>query len=294
MLRHDLARGDAAIGSITPVLRQLLGHGDLGLFGDDVLARLRGMLADLVRQLAGAEAGDAARTALLALTLPEVPGLLAHLHALALEGQVSDKLHKHLGLDPVLSPLLQALIASPDGETAAQAMKLLAAQSRFVQTQHRMQLPLGELPGELLHGVLAALGNQGQADTRAAIRTDYDESATRLGLIGHLVSRMGPGALAALALPHAGVAIFATALAQAHGGAEVGLREFSILCLQERQALRLALSLRATGVTSPCLAENLAALHPDCEVPEMVFRVSPQRAAELLNESRQSHGAPHG
>jgi hypothetical protein len=50
-LRLQLARGDAVVGSVVPVLRHLLVCGDQGLFGDDVLARLRAMLDDLANQL---------------------------------------------------------------------------------------------------------------------------------------------------------------------------------------------------------------------------------------------------
>ena len=290
-LRGDLARGDRAIAAVAPVLRHLLVHDDQSLFGDDIVARIRGMLDDMARQLvevlalAECDANPVGRTASLAAALPEVPGLLGHLHTLALEFQTSERLQQRLGLDPVLSPLLQALIASPDSDTAAVAMKLLAAQARFVQLQRRMQLPLAEIPGELLHGVLAKLGDAAEAGA-ASVRAHYDEAATRQGLIARLVSAMGSGALAALALPHAGVAIFATALAQAHGQATPQLREFSVLCLQDGQAVRLALALRAAGVKRAGVEENLLALNPDGELPEAVFRVSAERAAALLNDGR--------
>jgi hypothetical protein len=40
-LRLQLARGDAVVGSVVPVLRHLLVCGDQGLFGDDVWAAAR-------------------------------------------------------------------------------------------------------------------------------------------------------------------------------------------------------------------------------------------------------------
>ena len=309
LLRRDLAQGNRVSTSVTPVLRHLLAHDDHALFGDDVLARLRGMLADVARQLAcgladdpasvaykpAAIAPDEAKRAAILAILPHVSKLLAHVHALALEWQVTEKLQLRIDMDPVLSPLLQALIASPDAEIAAGAMKLLAAQSRFVQAQRRMQLPLAELPGELLHSVFEALrGDHFTIEAEAAIRAQFDEAASRQGLLTRLVSGMGAGAIAALDLPHAGVAIFTTALAQAYSQSALGqsalgqpagaLREFASLCLQEGQALRLVLSLHAAGVKRQVIEEDLIALHPGVSVPPAAYRLSAERAAALLNE----------
>ena len=55
-LRRELARGDAVLRSVGPVLRHVLAHGEHTLFSDDAIARVRGMLADLARQLA--QGGD--------------------------------------------------------------------------------------------------------------------------------------------------------------------------------------------------------------------------------------------
>jgi hypothetical protein len=97
-------------------LRHLLVCGDQGLFGDDVLARLRAMLDDLAiswRWGLLTRAG-AAEFSIADGTIAEVPGLLSHLHALALEWQMTQRLADRLGVDPVVSPLLQALIASTE------------------------------------------------------------------------------------------------------------------------------------------------------------------------------------
>jgi hypothetical protein len=53
----------------------------------------------------------------------------------------------------VLSPLLQALVASSDETTAALAMKFLAAQARFGQAQRRMRLALAAFFGVLIDAV---------------------------------------------------------------------------------------------------------------------------------------------
>ena len=290
-LRVALMRDDAVIGSVTPVLRHLLLHDDQALFGDDILARLRAMLADLAAQMAEAAGLESAEK--LAAALPDVPGLLGHLHVLALEWQMTQRLSDRLGLDPVLSPLLQALIASGDAEVATRAMKLLAAQARFAQSQRRMQLPLGELPAELAHGVLAVLEAEA-AGASAALRARYDESATRLGLIAQVITALGAGALAALAPAHAGVSMFATALAMA----TTQPRDVAILAMQDGQAARLGLSLRAAGLGYGSLVDAVQTLNPVAELPPALARISAERAAEWLGETglgaaRRTGGEAH-
>jgi hypothetical protein len=283
----------------------LLGHEDRALFNDEVIARLRGMLRDLAcqlcQELAGAAGdrepldGDDCDIAATTAELTKMPGLLAHLHAIVLEGQVSQDLQERLGTDPVVPPLLQALIGSPEPETAATAMKLLAAQARFMRYQQDMRMPLGELPGDLLHGALQLLPEIARRQTlagattqladvaQAAIRASYDESTTRLGLIARLVTAMGGGAVAALALAHAGVAIFATALAVATGQD----RDPCLLALQEGQATRLAVMLRASGIKLATVQASLLAAHPMSEpaageLADTIARLPVDRATALL------------
>ena len=147
VLRDELAQGDAVIGTIGPVLRHLLANDDQSLFNDEIVARVRGMVDHVARQVldavedaqgGGARRDHAAqRIAHVVSAVVERSALLAHVHAQALEFQLAERLHARIALDPVLSPLLQALIASPDSATSSSAMTLLAAQARFVQAQRR-------------------------------------------------------------------------------------------------------------------------------------------------------------
>ncbi|MEY4721281.1 MAG: hypothetical protein RIQ46_1006, partial [Pseudomonadota bacterium] len=248
VLREELAHGDAMLGTIAPILRHLLANDDHSVFGDEIIARVRGVTGEIARQLLDAAAGadraepQAEQVDGLAAVLVEVPGFLAHVHALALEWQLVQRLQSRLALDPVLSPLLQALIASSDAATSGLAMNLLAAQARFCQAQKRMKLPLGELPGDLLHGALEALRarlSDGEAVARAesAIRARYDESCSRLGLAARLVMGMGAGAVAALSITHAGASLFLSALSLATGQN----RDLTVLSTNEAQMARLAL-----------------------------------------------------
>ncbi|MEO5586969.1 MAG: hypothetical protein ABIQ81_04670 [Novosphingobium sp.] len=300
-LRDALAHGDAMLQSLAPVMRHLLTDAQHAVFADEIVARVRGGVSDVACQLldAAATAGtgqrdrvDRAALDALFAGLTNIPGFLGHVHALALEWQLTERLQTRLALDPTLPPLLQALLASSDPTTSALAMNLLAAQARFAQTQRRMQLPLGELPADLLHGALLALralcGHESQAAAAdAKIRADFDESRTRLGLIARLVLGMGSGAIAALSLTHAGVAIFATALGAASGQD----RDAVVLSTAEGQAVRLALALRVAGLRQPAIAEQLGTLQEEHVPPIDWDHVDADRAAALLAVALPPTGA---
>lgn len=300
VLREELAHGDALIGTIQPILRHLLANDEHSVFSDEIIARVRGMAADVTRQLLdelAIAAGDgesrshpAERIELHTATLFEHPGFLAHTHALALEWQLTERLQARLALDPVLSPLIQALIASNEPSTAAGAMALLASQARFAQSQRRMQLPLTELPGDLLHAALIALRTHAEsssaaqdaaAKAEAAIRARYDEGRSRLGLIARIVTAMGGGATAALSVSHSGVAMFLSALALASGQD----RDLAVLATNEGQLARLALALRASGLKPAAVEEQFVSLHPDTTLPEGFDQLGADHAAALLSRS---------
>ena len=293
-MRAELAHGDALISTIIPIMRHLVTNDDSSVFSEEMVARTRAMLEDVARQLlvahgeaAGSDkAHDCSREEITALTgrLSADSAVLAHVHALAAEWQLTERLHARLGLDPLLSPLLQALIASPDAPTAAAAMNLLAAQARFAQTQRRMQLPLAELPADTLHAALVALRGHAGPDDAAAVQAErtiagqFDESRGRLGLMARLLLSMGGGAQAALSVSHAGAALFLTALGLAVGQE----RSLTVLSTNEAQMARLALSLAAAGLKQAAIEEQFLALHPDVSLPEGFEALDPDHAAAVL------------
>lgn len=304
-MRQELAHGDALLGTIAPILRHLLANDEHSVFGDEIIAAMRGMMTDVAKQLLDSlndAAGspdhreyEPAQIAELVDGLAGHPGFLAHVHALALESQLANRLNARLAMDSVLSPLLQALIASAEPQTAASAMALMAAQARFVKAQQRMQLPLAELPGDLLHAAL--LGLQGQAGedvetqdhaaaAAATIRASFNESRSRLGLISRLVSGMGGGATAALSVSHAGVAIFLSALALASGQD----RDMAVLATNEGQVARLALALRASGLRPEVIEEQFVSLHPEVTLPHGFGQLGSDHAAALLARSASYAG----
>lgn len=304
VLRDELAHGDALIGTIAPILRHLLANDEHSVFSDAIIARVRGMMSDVARQLfdqlavaAGepdAREHDPAQIAALVDGMVVHPGFLAHVHGLALEWHLTERLHAGVALDPVLSPLLQALIASSEAQVAAAAMALLAAQARFAQAQRRMQLPLSELPGELFYAAL--LGLRGQAseqdgalvvEAERVIRSSYDENRSRLGLIAQLIAGMGGGATAALSITHAGTGMFLSALALASGQD----RDMAILSTNEGQLARLALALRAAGLKLPDIEAQFVALHPNVALPDGFEQLSSDQAAALLARSAAYPGS---
>ena len=298
LLGDELAVADLALANVNPILRHLLGNDDHALFSDRIVAQVRAQIEDLARQLAmSLEAAlghpdpreAANRTApLLAAAFLDSSPIMAHAHALALEAQLAERLATRLSLDAVLSPLLQALIASPDPNTAATAMALLAAQARFVQAQRRGELPLAELPGDLLHTALLIMREHENAGDPArarvagvletAIRANFDEAANRLGLLHRLVGGMGGGAIAALDVAHAGVALFVTALGL---GAAIE-RDSAVLATSEAQLPRLALALLASGAKPAAVEQQFVAFHPEVTLPEGFETLRADRAAALL------------
>jgi hypothetical protein len=211
--------------------------------------------------------------------------LLIHCHALALEHQLASRVEARSGVDPVLSPLLQALIASDDAATAAGAMSALAAQARFMQQQRRMELPLAELPADLFHFALTTWRGQRATDNaetstaaELALRSQYDEGAGRLGQMHRLVSGMGTGIPVALSLSHAGVALFLTALAVTSQQD----RDLTAISTNESQFARLALGLCAARLKPKDVEEQFLYIHPDVALPDGFDQLRADRASGLL------------
>ena len=95
ILSDTLIRGDAALASTVPVLRHLLENDDQSMFTDEIVARVRGMVRHIARQLLFALAEAAGERDPHAFTehgferltglLARDSALLGHAHTLALE-----------------------------------------------------------------------------------------------------------------------------------------------------------------------------------------------------------------
>ena len=291
-LKAGLSRGDRALRGVPPVLTHMLASSGQSLVTDAIIAKLRGMLHSLATQLIKAK--DAKKrgeeTAIAADRLADhLAGdsvILSYCYALAMEGYLAERLERRASVDPVLTPLLQELIASQNDETAEIAMATLAAQSRFMQSQRRMDLPFSELPAELFHVVLRRWEATEKNDPATApavteLKSSYDEGASRVGLLARLVAAMKGGAIAALELEHAGLALFVSALS----AKSQQPRELAILACHENQSARLMLSLRAAGLSAQAIERQFLLLEPSERLPEGAGDIDPERASALLRNS---------
>lgn len=279
----ELAQANRVLASIPPVLGHLVANEDIALFSEEIVARTRGMVESLAMQLARAAAEaaphDPARR--LAAALFTQTALVIHCHALAVEAQLTERMARETGMDPVLSPLLQDRIASPQADEAGTAMTLLAAQARFVQSQRRMELVASELPADLLPDVLTAFAATcGPAANAAAMRERdaFDEARSRNALLARVVLADGDGISRALDLENAGVALFATAVSLASGQD----RAAAVLALTAGQQARLALILSVCGLGSRASEAILLRLHPDAGLPRHCFGLERDAAQALL------------
>ena len=301
-LRAELARGDLALSTLTPVLTHFLNTHDRALFSDAIIARVRGMLRSAAFRLLRVEAEEigandvftfaAARVDTLTEELARHAAFLGHCHALAIEWQLADRLRGRNGIDPVLSPLLQSLIAAEDVELADAAMGTLAAQARFIEQQKRMEMPLAELPDDQFANFMSAWRqhrddlSEDLADTvESRIRQMRAENEARLSLLDRTVAKLGARADAALSLSHAGAAVFLTALAR---NARQD-RDIAVISTNDRQLVRFALSLRAAGLSAAEARAQLRCLHPDADLPATVEKVSAGEARALLESSPYGH-----
>ena len=221
--------------------------------------------------------------------------LLGHAQARVVEARLAERLQAQAGIDPVLSPLIQDLAADAIEAVAGEAMTVLAAQARFMQHHRRMELPLRELPGELLHMALLVLRER-SADPEVAesverrIRHDFDESSGREAALARLAMAAHRPAAQMLDVAGAGVAVFATALALASGQS----RDRTVLSFTARQQARLALALRAAGLDRGQVDTQLLVIHPDVSPPGEVAAMPADRAAAVLATAATAEEATNG
>ena len=255
LLAGQLAAADRALADAYPILHHRLGGDDDALLSDRIVAQVRSQIENLAGHVPLAEGeGPEARVD----KLTAHPALLRHVHALAIEAELAARLSERLALDPVLSPLLKALLAD-----SAPAKDLLAAQARFVQSQRRGELTLEELPDEL-GGALSG-------------EPPFAKPANRLDLLDQVVAGLDDLTVA-LDVAQAGVALFSSALARAVGM----MRETALLAMSQAQAPRFALALRAAGVDRGGVEQQLFAFDPEARLPDGFDTLSPERAAALL------------
>ncbi|MXO65986.1 hypothetical protein [Altericroceibacterium endophyticum] len=291
-LADELARGGALVASSGTVLRHLLANDDYLLFSEEVVARIRGMLTHVARQLLfaeaeGAESVDRAdyaqqRQGVLAGQLAQHETLLRHVHALAFESLLITRLAQRHDIDGVVVPLLENCAAAPDDELAGLAMTALAAQARFLQQQKRMELPLSELPGEMFHQAVLTLEEHGDSASAAraasGLRDQFEEGETRFALLAKLVMSMQGAPSDWLSIEKSGLSLFVTLLA-IDGGYD---RDDVLLACSETQTMRLQLMLRAADMHANDIAAQLRLIHGDSDDDTQIGMLTPDHCRDLL------------
>lgn len=299
-LAAELARSARGADAALPVLRHLLASDGPSLVNEAVVARVRGMLHDLAQQLcAGGRkpviAADDSASLIepLAERLAADSAVLAHIHALAIESHLAERFEQRLALDPVLTPLLQELIASSDQAVAGLAMQVLTAQTRFMQSQRRMELPLAELPADLFHAICrlaAGITGPAAAGGLAVLKADYDEGLTRLALLARLGTAMHRAVVASLSFDRAGIALFAQGVAALAG---IPRAQVVLMC-HEQQAVRLALALRAAGLDLAGIERQMLVMAAPAAPLREAAELTPQQARAFLTDHAANLPPEHG
>lgn len=285
-VRSDLAQADAKLRAVPGLVRQLLANDESLLVSEQVMANVRGMIADLAHQLIGAFLGEAAQRpsdlAAVRGALATQTRLVAHVHAMAVEWRLLHRMQIEAGIDPVRPPLVASLIAGDDARLAALARDVLTSQARFCRTQQRMGISLDDLPRDILRAAVAAaheiVVEAHGATAGRHLSAARDDSGTRSGQLRQLIRGMGSDVADALSITEAGASLFLSALAMASGQE----RDLMVLSTDPTQMDRLALCLRAGGVGSSAASEQILALHPTATPPQAILQIESTTAATIL------------
>ena len=299
---RELVDREAAEGEASRLLLpHLLTRTDDSLHTEALLAHMRGLLRDLALRLLRVEAeatGDRERDAFahaqvdgLHRAFAHDPVLCAHVHETALEVRAAQLAVAATRSDATLTPLLQSLIGHAQAEVAGAAMAVLTAQTRFAQTQRRLELPIEHLPFEVFDAALSAWRRHRGADMSDAmvraegkLRGRYEEASTRRSLMERLhaltVQRSDW-----LQLDQAGASLFLTALAARSRQSRYVVAKAAIA----RSQARLALSLRAAGMRPASIASQCAILQPDGDPLQGIEDIGTREAGQLI--ARLDRGA---
>ncbi|WP_260922342.1 hypothetical protein [Novosphingobium sp. 9] len=298
-MRVQLMQGDAVAQEARPILRHLLQQDSNDLFSEEIVARVKGMIRSLANALQDAIFADDHYTEAAQRDMVENDffhllvvdeAMLQHLHAMALEYQVTQRLQARLSLDAVTSPLVRELIASSDMQLQSLAMAYLAAQARWCQSQRRMAITVAELPAAqfdvimaALHGVAAEHSVVGERlpDCVRRLKEARGLGRCRLDLARSIVDALPVDAEKALSIEHAGVGLFVSTLAGALGE----VRDQVAFSLHASQSARLLLQLRAAGLRAAAVELQFVMIHPGLPLPMGIETLGADRAAEVLAQS---------
>ncbi|MEP2549575.1 MAG: hypothetical protein ABJH34_15500, partial [Qipengyuania citrea] len=99
--------------------------------------------------------------------------------------------------------------------------------------------------------------------------------------LARVVTGMGAAGARALDIDRAGVALFLTALATRSGQS----RTAAVLSTNNRQTARLALSLRAAGLSGEDAERQVLRINPQAEPPAEAVTIDPDDARRLIADT---------
>ncbi|QWC58084.1 hypothetical protein F7D01_14320 [Erythrobacter sp. 3-20A1M] len=275
-LRDALREERRASEWAAQALPRLIAGGDQ-LLGQDIVARVEGMVASLADQLANALRTEDRQefAAQIRGELAFDTELVAFLHALAMEFRATARLSRDAGLDRVAPPELRALSSGNSPTPSRLASSAIGAQARYLGDMIAMRLPLPELPAEMFDRLVSRLD---VCDAAGPLRAGYEEGETRLTLLSRLATSGPAFDRPAMDCRRSGLALFLTRLADGSG-----LDRTSIsLALGSPSFTRLALAMRASGMDIADIGCQCALLAPYASLPAALEDVEPEEAKTII------------
>ncbi|MCP9223315.1 hypothetical protein MKP08_11190 [Erythrobacter sp. LQ02-29] len=275
-LRDALREERRASEWAAQALPVLVAGGDQ-LLGQDIVARVEGMVASLADQLADALRAEDRQefAAQIRAELAFDTELVAFLHSLAMEFRAATRLSRDAGLDMVAPPELRALSSSDSPAPSRLASSAIAAQARYLGDMIAMRLPLAELPAEMFDRLVSRLD---VFDAAGPLRAGYEEGETRLTLLSRLATSRLAFDRPAMDCRQSGLALFLTRLADGSG-----LDRTSIsLAWGSPSFTRLALAMRASGMDIADIGRQCALVAPSASLPPAVENVDPEEAKMMI------------
>lgn len=284
-IRDAIARADRAVAAMPPVLASRISAVEDSTLGEEIVSRIRSMLAGLAADLLARASGTAepgewsdADVEALGRALLGDADLILHLQAQALEWQLAARLEDRVAIDPVVSPLLRNALESGDESLRAAALAFLEAQADWGRAQRQMELLRSELPDAAIEGLAFA-----PATDARAVAPEVSTGPSRERCAAQLIEALGADADGVLDVVRSGASLFLSALAARSGQARPDL----VLATRKGQGLRIALGLRAAGVPLPLLANRMYLIDEGFDLPEGFAQLTPNGAAAILSDERQ-------
>lgn len=296
-VRDRLTQADKALKGAAPYMQFRVFGENQPFLSDEVVARVRGMLLDVANQFTAQLRGSANMTSFdealtdtltnsLAVRLASVPAILEHAYAASCEWLVTMRMQARSNVDPVVSPLLQCMIADRGIATSQSAMQFLSAQTKYAQDQRRMKLPVAEMSAALLpllYGVWRDVAEQYGVHYEEIVQAERAVEARTAGAMSrtNTISRFltDVGNSRAFSALEAGVALFVSAIATA----TKQHRDSVVMAMNEESPVRFALMLRAAGLSTNGIEEQFLAIRAETGQLSGVEMLPQDRAAHILS-----------